>query len=229
MDCTECREAYEADPSQVSDAVAAHADSCKSCDAYRARLLQAEELIAAALRFDVAALRGEREQRAKPGTWSAALSAGLAASLVAIVMVALAPRPIDDRGIGLEAAQHWELEPASWVVSGKPVPDFSLQQVLSGHATLDRDALPVISYAHPCPFRGKTIPHLVIQGANGPVMVLLLPHESLEEAAPFSAREKGLEGVVVPFGKGSIVFLGTKGEPLERMHENLSKALEWST
>lgn len=229
MNCTECREEYEADPSQVSDAAATHADGCPSCGAYRARLLQSEELIAAALRFDVAALRGEREQRAKPRTWSSALSAGLAASLVAIVMVALAPRPIDDQGIGKEAAEHWLHEPASWVVSGNPVPDFALDQVMRGHATLDRDALPVISYAHPCPFRGKTIPHLVIQGVNGPVMVLLLPHESVEKAAPFSATEEGLEGVVVPFGKGSIVFLGHKGEPLEQMQQNLSKALEWST
>lgn len=229
MNCTDCRQEYEADPSQVSEAAASHADGCPSCNAYRARLLQAEELIASALRFDVAAMRGEREMQAKPRAWSAALSAGLAASLVAIVMVALAPRPIDDRGIGLEAAEHWQHEPASWVVSGKPVPEFSLQRVLSGHAQLDRNALPVISYAHPCPFRGETIPHLVIQGANGPVMVLLLPHESLEKAAPFSVNEQGLEGVVVPFGKGSIVFLGTKGEPLEQMHQNLSKALEWST
>ena len=56
-----------------------------------------------------------------------------------------------------------------------------------------------VSYATSCPFRGATVPHLVVQTADGPVTVLVLRHDRGSRAPAVSrARLRGYHRAVRP-------------------------------
>ena len=88
--------------------------------------------------------------------------------------------------------------------------------------------LGLLSYAQSCLVRGEWIPHLVVQGERGPIMLLLLPHERVTEPVPLELPEEGFSGVIVPLGEGSVAVMGEEGEPLELIRERLAAAVEWS-
>ena len=85
-----------------------------------------------------------------------------------------------------------------------------------------------MSYAHSCFVRGEWVPHLVVQGERGPVMLLLLPHERVTEPVPLELPEEGLAGVIVPLGEGSVAIMGETDESMEPIRERLNAAVEWS-
>ena len=63
-----------------------------------------------------------------------------------------------------------------------------------------------VSYARSCRFRGRMVPHLVVQTEMGPVTVMVLVHESVAKPVPFD--EQGYRGVIVPVpGHGSLAVL----------------------
>ncbi|MEO0992122.1 MAG: DUF3379 family protein, partial [Pseudomonadota bacterium] len=83
-----------------------------------------------------------------------------------------------------------------------------------------------IQYAGLCSFRGHAVPHLVVQGASGPITVMLLPEVTVEERTPFD--EDGFKGVIVPTGRGSIAVIGNPDELLESVTETFTQNVEFS-
>jgi len=76
-----------------------------------------------------------------------------------------------------------------------------------------------------CRFRGRRVPHLVLQSEGGPVTVLLMRHEPV--ADPVSIAGQGFSGRIVPAGPGSIAVVGATGADLERMAAQVRAAVEW--
>ena len=68
--------------------------------------------------------------------------------------------------------------------------------------------MPVV-YAMACPFRGRRVPHLVVQTSAGPLTVMLLAHEKVAERTEFS--EHGYRGVLLPAGSGAVAVLSRAG------------------
>jgi hypothetical protein len=92
-------------------------------------------------------------------------------------------------------------------------------------AGVDIDAsLPVV-YASACPFRGRRISHFVVRTANGPVTVMLLPHEKVRERTEFS--ESGMRGVLLPVGEGSIALVARDGEVPDALAGEIVAAVRW--
>ena len=62
-----------------------------------------------------------------------------------------------------------------------------------------------ITYAHSCWFRGRHVPHLIVQTPEGPVTVVVLPRERVAGTVEF--QENGYHGMLVPAKRGSIAVL----------------------
>ncbi len=234
MDCKTVRERIESDPAHLDQECAEHTEQCAACTAFAERVRNAEWLIHEALRFEVAALKRGTERRSAR-RWAVSqrrtASLGVAAMLVVGVAVwlGITGRAVVDNGpLVAEILEHWYEEPQSWIQTDVRVSPASLEEVLSGQAEVDMTRLGLLSYAQSCLVRGEWIPHLVIQGERGPVMLLLLPHERVTEPVPLELPEQGLAGVIVPLGEGSVAVMGEEGEPLESIRERLAVAVEWS-
>ena len=229
MDCEAFRLELLADPAAAEAIIVEHEAECGACAAFADRARRAEVLISKALRFDVGSVRAEAKPASK--SWTSTLSAGLAAAVVAVAVLGLGRQfllpPADTMSAAL--IDHWHHEPYSWVVTDKAVEMPMLAKAIAGKASIDLDQLPTVTYAHSCFFRGKWVPHLVIQGEAGPVMVMLLPAEEIGKPMRLKVVEEDLEGMVMPHGQGSIAILATEGEAMEPLQKAISRAVEWST
>lgn len=172
----------------------------------------------------VPAARGPRTGW-RPG-WQAPVWLGLAASLVlALVFV---PRLGTGPGSGelalaAEVIGHMGYEPYAERVTDEPVADGRLRQVVGPDAErIDRE-VGLISYARTCVIGGEPVPHLVVQGEDGPVTILLMPHERVD--GPISLDDGGYHGAILPVGEGSIAVLARKGHSLERVKERVTLAM----
>ena len=230
MECTQVRELIGADPAATPAAAEEHLQACPACNAYAQRLRASEQLIHEALRFDVGALQRQvalqQQPRHRP-RWAAV--SGVAAALVAVVAIWALVRPVGNGGaLAADVAEHWYHEPYSWVVTDVSVADARLAEVVQDTAKLNLTDLGPVTYVQSCLFRGHLVPHLVVQGQAGPIMVLLLPDEAVDGPEPIAIPEQGLAGVIVPHGAGSIAILGSADEPMEPVQKDLVAAVEWS-
>ncbi len=233
MDCQEYRQHIEADPAWTDEAGAAHERDCEACAAYARRLRVSERLISEALRFDVASVRNQagtapapQPRRSMSTTWAMAASAAVAAVGVWLVLTFVPSGNPEQLVAAVE--DHWYHEPASWVQTSTPVSASAIETALSGSARVDLDRLNVISYARSCLVNGRWVPHLVVQGEVGPVMLLLLSGEDVDEPLPLDLPDESLRGLIMPLDEGSIAILGADEEPLESLQQEVAEAVEWA-
>ena len=84
-----------------------------------------------------------------------------------------------------------------------------------------------VSYAGLCYFRGRLVPHMVVNGENGPVTVLVLRDERVD--APVAINEQGFSGTIVPVRGGSIAVVGGAGENMDAVEHRVVNAMDWET
>ena len=86
----------------------------------------------------------------------------------------------------------------------------------------------LITYAQSCEINGNKVPHLVIQGERGPVTIILLPDEKVDEVTPLEGER--FNGVLVPVGDGSIAIIGEDDpDNLKRIEQSFASSVTWST
>lgn len=240
MNCEEYRQAITADPSESFDGGAEHVASCETCSVYRTDIRSLDDKIAAALSISVPELKMpelpaiEEDSNVvsmpfrRRGRFSAPSWLGIAASFgIAAVLIVrlLAPTPVYD-SLADEVLAHLDHEPQALVVTDVAVSERELKRVVSPYVTnLDGD-VGLISYARTCVINGKKIPHLVIQGERGPITVLLMPEEEIDAAVTLNG--KGVNGVILPVGDGSIAIIGEREENLSEIENRVIDSVEWS-
>ncbi|MEM8817370.1 MAG: DUF3379 family protein [Pseudomonadota bacterium] len=245
MNCEEYRQALGEDPKYAGGA--AHLSECADCQAFRASMARLESRIEAALELPVPALNmpalpaveaedtqredgaGDKVVVMQPRVRkSAPVWLAMAASvvLVALLGVRMFGGDTEYASLGEEIVAHLDHEPYALRVSSEAVSDERLARVVPANiANLDHSA-GLITYAQPCEINGKTVPHLVIQGKNGPVTVILLPDERVLEAETLDGE--GINGVLIPVGNGSIAIIGQKEENLGAIRESIVNSVTWS-
>lgn len=232
MECDTFRERIGTDPADLDAECAEHERSCVPCAAYAARVRGSERVIHEALRFDVervrkpAVLPDESIHAATTPRWAIAASV-VAAGLALWVGSRFMP---SDDPVQLAAAveEHWSHEPESWVRTSTPVAGSVLEAALGDGVSVDIERLNVVSYARSCLVNGRWVPHLVVQGDAGPVMVLLMADEKVAEEIPLDIPAEGVRGVIVPVDDGSIAILGDDAESFETIEQDVSDAVSWS-
>ena len=230
MDCLEFRRTLGADPGAQLPDLRAHESQCTACGRYAVQLRELDVLIGRALRVDVEqALKLVRAPQpvasAKPDRRYAWL--GLAAGIVLALSVWLGTeRFTPASALPGYVVAHAHHEPQAMVVSASRVSDETLLSVVKPNLARIQGDFGHVSYAKSCWFRGRWVPHLVIQRDSGPVMVLLLRDEQVGEALSIDAD--GFSGSIVPVGQGSIAIVGHSGAPMKSVEKNIVEAVEWS-
>jgi Protein of unknown function (DUF3379) len=198
-----------ADPTSLSEEQAQHLAQCPECARFHAEMLKLEARLGPALRIPVTA-RGS-PIRVHPTMWPYGLAAALALAAV-LVATFLTVYPKD--ALAHAVAMHVEAEPAEFASSAPEDPS-SLARVMTDAGIELLPGGPSVSYARSCPLRGHTVPHLVVQSARGPVVVLVMTQEKVLARRAFSDR--GYHGVLVPTTKGSLAVLNSDGQNLDEI------------
>jgi Protein of unknown function (DUF3379) len=201
--CAEYRRAVLANPHDTAPELAAHLENCRECPGYFQRLMRFESRLERALRVEA---REEREPtRALPHVhrgWLAMAASLAAALVVAAGLWVAAPHP----SLAADVVAHMAGEPEAWTRTDEPVPASDLERVLARAHIRLRPEAGLVSYAQSCRFRGRTVPHLVVQTDRGPVTVMVLANDSVPKTVQFD--EEGYLGVIVPVaGHGSLAVL----------------------
>jgi hypothetical protein len=164
-----------------------------------------------------------RRRSAKP-VWFAIAASVVLATSIAIRMAG--PFQSYD-SLAAEVLAHVDHEPRAMRVIDTPVPDKRLQTTVPATmAVFDRDES-LITYARICVINGKKVPHLVVQGQHGPVMILLMPDEKVADVTPVEGDS--VHGLIIPVGDGSIAVVGDREEALEPIRENVVDSITWTT
>ena len=216
----ECRHArlhIGADPAQLPADVRAHVAGCAACSRFLDETRALDGRLRQALELPLADFRTPGNSR-RPAPWK------IAASLLLGLLVGggawLASTPPALSG---EVVEHIRHEAASWG-GHDALPPSDIASVLSAAGVQFDTSLPVV-YASACPFRGRTVPHLVVQSSQGPLTVMLLAHEKVSRRTEFS--EAGYRGVLLPSGGGSVAVLA-RGAPVpEAVAREILSGARW--
>ncbi|HEY5808687.1 MAG TPA: DUF3379 family protein [Povalibacter sp.] len=231
MNCLEFRRVVGAEPHSAAAEVAEHAAQCAACARYQQQMQQMDQLIHRALAFDVAApvdpaaagpLRDEvrQPQQRKP-----ALQWRLAASLLLAIAAGVFWIGYPRDTLAADLVQHALHEPQSLQRTAQVVSEAEMTQVLAQARVRLNPGMGPVSYAAVCPFRGRRVPHFVVQTAAGPVTVLLLRYEQ-SVAKPDRFTEGAFQGVIMPAPHGVLAVLG-QDAPLEEVAANVLAAVEY--
>ncbi len=217
MDCAQYRRLILANPHDPNPELRIHLESCRDCPQYTERLLRFEGRLARALHVSApvesgaraVALRATAAHATRRGPaplvrrgWLAMAASVLIALVAGGALWLASPHP----SLAADVVAHMAGEPQAWQRTEIAVPPAELALVLrDAHMRLIGDP-PMVSYARSCLFRGRKVPHLVVQTDMGPVTVMVLVHESVSK--PVSFDEEGYRGVIVPVpGHGSLAVL----------------------
>jgi len=241
MNCDQYKEALGADPTASFEGGSEHSADCASCSAFTAEMQAFEKRIAAALAIGTPDLKIpelpeiEDDNVVKlPFGRKAAFSAPtwLAVAATVLLAVFVGFRAVDDyygpSGMSLadEILAHLDHEPGALVATNVAVSDDQLSKVMRrSSGTMDPN-VGLVSYAKSCTINGKLVPHLVLQGKYGPITLLLMPEEMIDGATTLDG--KGVNGVILPMGNGSIAIIGERDEPLTELEERIINSVEWS-
>jgi hypothetical protein len=232
--CEEYREAVGADPS--FDGGASHVTNCASCQEFRREMQALDQQLGRALALTVPDLKLPELPEIDTSNVAAlprrrfGTPAWLAVAATVTIAAFVGFRALDD---GLPAdstladqiVAHMSHEPYALRVTNEAVSDTRLARVVPASiATMDHDA-GLITYAQSCKINGRDVPHLVIQGARGPVTILLMPEEMVNGNSEFS--DDTIDGVILKVGDGSIAIIGEKGESLENIEKRVKNSVTW--
>jgi hypothetical protein len=207
LECRGARLAIGGEPQRLPADVARHVATCATCAKFRDETLAMEGRLKAALELPL-----HRFRQPAATNKSAPRRFALAASLLLAVLLgggAWLFRP--HSALAGELIEHVEHEPGSWQ-QRQPVSPEVLAAVLA-KAGVRYDARLPVTYASPCPFRGRIVPHLVVQTDRGPLTVMVLAHVASDAEGVFS--EGQYRGIVLPAGQGSIAVVARKGQEFD--------------
>jgi len=227
VDCLEFRRLAGSDPQHPDAAVLEHAAGCPRCAGYLRQTLELDRHILAALSVPVPLVAGRAKSAAASVSgldrrrWYALAASIVAGVLVGSLLWVGGPR----NSLAQDVLAHMDHEPEAFVVTTTPADDAVLGRVLERGGIRLRPEVGTVSYANSCPFRGRTVPHLVVQTDGGPVTVMVLRNEPLD--APVRFAEDRFTGTIVPAGPGSIAVIGGSGADLEQITERVLAAVDW--
>jgi hypothetical protein len=238
MNCEKYKEAIAAEPSTPSNEVAAHVAACASCSAWQAEMQALDAKIARALAINVPDLKIPDlppieddnvvnlpfERKGKAPTWIAIAASFALAAIIGVQYFDTGPD--SEYSLAEEILAHIDHEPGALRVTNVAVSDERFANVVNASVgTMDRN-VGLISYAQSCVIHGKRIPHLVIQGKEGPITLILMPDEMVDGASTINGES--VNGVILPVGNGSIAIIGERLENLAELEKRVIDSVEWS-
>ena len=204
--CHHARLHIGGEPQSLPAEVREHLTTCESCSGFLEETLSMEGRLRGALEVPLNRFRGDpaRNPAAMPRRYA------LAPSVVLAILVGGGFwffRP--PQALAGELMEHVMHEPESWQEHPRVAPP-ELAAMLRD-VGVDFDIRMPVTYAAPCIIRGRPVPHLVVQTDQGPVTVILLPHEKVESRQEFS--EGPYRGVLLPARQGGVAVIARGALP----------------
>lgn len=227
MQCSEFREQAGADPQHLGTEAQAHCAQCAACTAYLQQMLQLDGLLKRALEVPAPAMPDNvtplrRESPAPTVTrWYALAASVLLAVVLGASIWLVSPR----ESLAAELIAHIHHEPGTMVTTSARVDAAELDAVLRRAGMRLKTGSQKVSLARTCAFRGATIPHLVVQTLEGPITVLVLPHEQVSSAQSF--KEEGYAGTILPSGRGSVAIIASSSTAVQQAAAELAESIAW--
>ena len=171
---------------------------------------------------NVVALKPKTRGRTFAPVWLA-----VAASVVVGIFVVSrlgGPAGGSDPSLADQVLAHLDHEPYAWQVTSDQVPTSEVTGVMERADARVGGDLGLVSYARSCKINGQSVPHLVVQGENGPVTIMIMPQESISEA--ITLEDDRFHGTILPVGKdGSIAIIGRKGESIDDIRRRVDQSI----
>lgn len=232
MNCLQFRHQLMADPSDRSEAFLDHAERCPRCQAEYRRSQKMEHDLQQALgitppqglrdriilqsRFRTVQQARRRYGQAGAIAAGLLLAAGIGFKLSGLGSPALEQQIIDHiahEAVLIEGpASHW-------------VEDDRLNALLQGLGGSLEGRLGRVRHAGRCHMGKGDGLHLVLQGEQGPVTLLLMPGQPVSASLPLHAGN--LQGLILPHQGGSIAVVGNSNENTLQIGEQARKAIRW--
>ena len=236
MNCEEYQQALIADPAWTEGAE--HAAACADCQAFTRKVQTVNLDIARALQIDVPEFTMPElpdvdatnvttlpeRKRSRAPVWFA-----IAATVVLATSISIRMSGVFETYDSLEeeVLAHLDHEPAALRVTDTPVSDERLgRAVPASVAVFDRERS-LITYASPCVINGNKVPHLVVQGQQGPITILLMPEEAVSDVIPLEGEN--VHGLILPVSGGSIAIIANHGESLDAVQQSVIESVTWTT
>lgn len=234
--CLDVRRILGAEPQRRDAGIAEHLKDCPACAGFARDMLALDARLDAAFKVPVPegleariALDGSLKNRRR--AWSNRWYAAAASVLMTLGLATFAWRHghPSDAVLAQAVVQHIENPEEADAL----VPDRALihdaayvQGVMQRAGAGMRGGMDDITYAQVCLFRGERVAHLVVQGVNGPVTIMLLRHTHVDKSVPVD--EDGFHGVIVPAGDGSIAIVTNNNTPVQPMEQELTSNVQWT-
>ncbi|MFQ3175478.1 MAG: hypothetical protein ACI93H_000461 [Psychromonas sp.] len=157
--------------------------------------------------------------------WHLAIAASVA-FLIGISLPLLNNLNYFTQDIGTVALQHVQEE---YYFTEKVNENASLSTVnakLARYGGLAKDDLGDVLYVNHCDFDGRPGLHMIIQGEQGRITVFVVPDDAGLRSSPDFYNQR-LKGITENLGKVSLVIVGEKDEPLEKMKLKLKENIQW--
>jgi Protein of unknown function (DUF3379) len=242
--CDDVRFALEAEPGREDPALAAHLHACPACAAYRQELLDFDRRLRAAMTVAVPAHDFASLARATsdaPGGQSTVVkwpatpgarrpaafvrSLALAASVAGVAILAgLLWAGFPRQSLASDVVAHMAHEPQAWSTT-RVLPADDVEAALGRRDVRLREPSLAVTYVQTCWFRGRRVPHLVVQTESGPVTLLVLTSEAVEAREPFA--DHGYRGVLVPAPRGSLAVLARDGGNVDEVVRRALESLQY--
>ena len=233
--CLDVRRQVGAEPRRLEPGVMEHCKSCASCAVFVRETQALDARLERA--FDIPVPEGlearivlDASLKHAPRIWrpwlAAAASMLLTLALATTAYVHMHPVDGDLAKAVVAHIQNPEELPAI-------APDRTLihdasyvENVFNRAGVRMQGSMDDVAYAHVCLFRGERVVHLVVQGRDGPVTIMLLPHIHVDKNMPVD--ENGFHGVIVPAGQGSIAIVTNNSTPVQPMEEEMVAKVQWT-
>jgi hypothetical protein len=214
MNCSAARRAIGAEPEATSPELEEHLRACPACEEYRREMLVLNENIRRALQIEFGPAPAKAVAAAAPAKargWRRfaprlALAASVALAIFAGLLVWTA---FPQQSLAADVVAHIAWEPEAWD-GVTAMPDAEIREVLDKVGVQLDPVNGDVIYARTCLVGKRWVPHFVVRTQSGPVTVIVLPDDPIEEPERFS--ENGYTGILMPAKRGSIAVL-TKGVP----------------
>jgi len=228
MNCKQFQNLLMEDPSCEDDAFLSHKAHCASCAREWTQAQEFEALLRKAL-----SVKPEKElqvglSRQRPSDWWWQTAVRVVSVLLLIgVSVAgfnLAHQLFSTEDLHALVVRHIQKEP-EMLGQKPPLGEIELMEVLS-HMGFSLSAMPaVVTAAAPCWIREGRGMHLVVQGDRGPVTILLMPGEHVQQSRKVIAVS--LSGKLVPTDWGSMAVVSHAGDDIEPLMRTLQHDVRW--
>jgi F0F1-type ATP synthase membrane subunit c/vacuolar-type H+-ATPase subunit K len=215
MNCNDARFTLAADPRNGDPALLEHLEQCSACAAYASDMHELDQRLRDALKVPAPEL--ELPSGPYPATAESPAPGGglaridrvrrfaLAASAAGVaVLVGLLWAGFPRQSLASAVIAHMAHEPDAWSTTAV-LTKAEIDGVMARSRVRLAHDLADVTYANSCWFRGRHVPHLVVQTTDGPVTVLVLPDEPVEQSIRLD--EDGYRGTLVPAPRGSIAVL----------------------